>query len=150
MFHFFNLFNKPKQTIENSDNTIQALSDGNVCKITVNGVTKTVLGSISSVIGKRIYVDGKAVSMEGLNDDAYSNSEVVNIIIEGSAQDITCTGNVTVHGNVVGKIASDEDVCICGDMSGTIIAEGDVSIEGAYEGPVRSNTLTVQKMSTSC
>ena len=147
MFHFFKFFTKPNQTITNESSNVQISSDGKVCKITVNGVTKTVPGSISSVIGKRVYVDGKAVPIEGL--DVHNDSEIVNITIEGSAQDITCTGNVTVHGNVVGKIASDEDVCICGDMSGTIIAEGDVSVEGTYEGPVRSNTLTVQKMSTS-
>lgn len=144
MFHFFN---KPKQITTNENDAVEVSSNGKVCKITVNGVTKTVPGSISSVIGKRVYVDGKAVPMEGL--DVHSDSEIINITIEGSAQDITCTGTVTVHGNVSGKIASDEDVCICGDMSGTIIAEGDVSVEGTYEGPVRSNTLTVQKMSTS-
>ena len=86
--------------------------------VSVNGKTYTVTGKNITMIDDKIYVDGKEITS--------TESQIINIIIEGNVNQVQCNGYVEVHGDVNGNIDCGGSVT-CGDITGNIDCGGSVS-----------------------
>lgn len=92
-----NLFNKNKSTV------------------TINGKTIRVQGNNITMIGDKVYVDGKEITS--------TENQTVNIIVEGNANKVECDGYVEVRGDVNGNIRCGGSIT-CGNVGGSVVCGG--------------------------
>lgn len=109
----------------NIANVNQSISmNGN--KITINGKTIELPDGNVSIINNKIFVNGKEFNTD--DTDLKNSCGVINVIIEGNTEQIQCSGNVEVNGNVSKSIDCGGSINIIGNITGDIDAGGSVSI----------------------
>lgn len=94
-------------------------------KVVINGKSYEVPNGNISIIGNKIYVDGKEFTEEMEKD-----SKIVDVIVYGNVSKIDCQGSVEVKGNA-------ENINCGGSCSVNKDVAGDVSAGGS----VRCNNV---------
>lgn len=90
-------------------------------KTVINGIEINVpKGSNISIVGNKIYVDGKPYINDKLVD-----KEIVQIIINGDVGNIECDVDIDCN-NVNGNIKCGRDIDIRGDVTGDVSAGRDI------------------------
>lgn len=92
--------------------------NNNKSTVSVNGKTYTVTGKNIVMINDKVYVDGKEITS--------AESQTINIIVEGNANQVQCNGSVEVRGDVNGNIDCGGSV-VCGNITGDIDCGGSVT-----------------------
>lgn len=129
------IMNINSNNIINSGN-ISVSSCNGKRKITINGKTYDNLPSGNiSIRNNSIYINGK--KFDSSDSDLRENSyQTVNISIYGDCEDIECNGNVSVYGNVKGKINCGGSSNVEGDVENSISCGGSCSVEGNCKGNI--------------
>lgn len=111
--------------------------------VTINGKKYTLPGGSVSVIGNKVYCNGKLV--EDCNEIKEKNitiivngnvdkvsTDVSNITINGNANNVeTDTGDIKITGDVSGNVSSDTGDIRCGNIGGNAkTSTGDISHSG--------------------
>ena len=111
--------------------------------VIVNGKKYTLPGGNVSVIGNKVYCNGKLV--EDCNEIKEKNitvvvngnidkvsSDVANIVVNGNANYVeTDTGDIKIAGDVSGNVSSDTGDIRCGNIGGNAeTSTGDISHSG--------------------
>lgn len=101
-------------------------------KTVVNGVEIDVPnGSSISVINGDVYIDNKKYT-EGVLEDG----KVVHITINGDVGNLKADCEVTVQGNVNGRVDSGMSVDVYGDVNGNVSSGMSIDIKGNQTGNV--------------
>lgn len=111
--------------------------------VIVNGKKYTLPGGSVSVIGNKVYCNGKLVedcnNIEEKNITIIVNgnidkvsSDVANITVNGNANCVeTDTGDIKITGDVSGNVSSDTGDIRCGNIGGNVkTSTGDISHSG--------------------
>lgn len=102
--------------------------------VIINGKKYTSNGGSISVVGNKVYIDGKLAS-----DENNSVVKVINITVEGNVSgDIsTDVGNITVNGDSALVKSGSGNIKVTGNVNGSIsTASGDVEVGGSIGGGV--------------
>lgn len=98
--------------------------------VTVNGKTYNLPSGNVSVIGNKVYCDGKLV--EDCND---IKEKEITIIVYGENNTIkTDCGDITVNGNANNVSSASGDIQIAGNTNNVSTTSGDVTIRGDIHG----------------
>ena len=99
--------------------------------VKVNGKEiKVPKGSSVSVVGKKIYIDGKLLEAEP------GDYLEITVIVEGDATHVESDSSVVVKGNVKGRVSVRGSLDVGGNVDGSISAVGSVNIEGSHSGSI--------------
>lgn len=98
--------------------------------VTVNGKTYNLPSGNVSVIGNKVYCDGKLVEdCNGIKE------KEITIIVYGENNTIkTDCGDITVNGNANNVSSASGDIQIAGNTNNVSTASGDVTIRGDIHG----------------
>lgn len=102
-------------------------------KIVINGKTIACSGSNISIIGNKLFVDGKQVSGDVTRDcDVHIYGDVENIKCEGSVSCNNVKGNIQAGGSIncdnVGGDIRCGGSCNCDEVKGNVTAGGSIKM----------------------
>lgn len=108
--------------------------------VTVNGKTYNLPNGNVSVIGNKVYLNGKLV--EDCNE---IKEKEITIIIQGDNNTVSLdAGNITVKGNANDVSTKSGDIEIGGDANNITSISGDIEVFGNARGNCRSNSGDVR------
>lgn len=117
-------------------------------KVVINGKAIKVDGNNISVIGNKVYVDGKLIEdLDGIK------SNNITIKVYGNVGHIDAPGDVSVEGNVDKVITGSGDIKVNGNVTGECkSSSGDITVSGNVDGPctTSSGDITAKSINGSC
>lgn len=98
--------------------------------VTVNGKTYNLPNGNVSVIGNKVYCNGKLV--EDCNE---FEAKEITIVVQGDNNTVTSEGaNITVNGNANNVSTKSGDIWIGGDANDVSAVSGDIEVIGSVHG----------------